>query len=459
MGLIDVTLRNYRGYAASIPLLIDHADRLRTLAILDSKRGSFHLVKRLLLLELPNLQELRIAGGNYDKDKAYAKLKPPMGRWPSIRVLRLTHLVLPVKSAIFSSLRVLDLAHLQGTPKMCTLPLDFALTALESCHGLQELKLNGVVPELVGPSEIIVPLPQLRRLEVISEVGLSARLPFPTSPLVSTMILRHVQLPLHASLKFVSKVKASTPVGYRSFIPHEDPSYIPILAHATFAHLLPNSFACSEPGGGTLEVAVEFDEENEEPWFHQDRQLRDVSFLLARAPITHLSLVSARLHSASMVTAFGTFPGLTTLEFSTIPMNDGEPEDWRFPALFSSIILPREAHVGGARAPSDESDSEEGSTARPLPLRSLRVLRFNALLWESRVLGLVFASLYARFALGAPNLSELYVAMYGRSAGGIDDTEKQEREMEMLGTLVDGPVVYEDCEPRPVFLSPDNSRQ
>ncbi|KAI1793762.1 hypothetical protein LXA43DRAFT_1000390 [Ganoderma leucocontextum] len=448
-ALVDVTLRSCQGYAAAIPLLIDHADRLRTLATLDSEHGGFHLLKRLLLLELPNLKELRIAGEEYAEDDDHVNLKPPLGHWPSIRVLRLTHLVLPVKSAIFGSLRVLDLAYMHDVPKMSTMPLDFALTVLEACHELQELKLNGVFPKLVGESEILVSLPHLRRLEVTSHIGPTPRWPFPMSSLVSNMLLRHVQLPLHAALKFVSQVKASTPVGYRSFIPPEDPSYIPILHHATFACLRHDSFLCSEPGGGTLEVTVEFDGEDE-PWFNQDRQLVDMSFLLARAPITHLSLVSARLYSESISIAFGTFSGLTTLEFSTVPTHDGEDEDWRFPALFSSLLLPREAHVRGASAPTDESDEE--FRAR-LPLRTLCVLRFNALLWESRVLGLVFACLYARFALGAPRLSELYVAMYGGEAGDIDRTEKHDEEIEMLESLVDGPVVYEDCEP-PVSLSP-----
>ncbi|KAM5545826.1 hypothetical protein V8D89_000864 [Ganoderma adspersum] len=381
-----------------------------------------------------------------------------MGLWPSIRVLRLTHLVLPAKGAIFRSLRVLDLSHMQDNPKMRTLPLDFALTVLEGCNELQELKLNSVFPELVGRADFIVPLPQLRRLEVISKVGPTTRSPFPASPLVSMMILRHVELPLHASLKFVSHVDPATAVGYRSFIPRENPSYIPILSHATFAHLRPNSFTCSEPGGGTLEVAVHFDSEDERGWFDQDRQLVDMAFLLARAPITHLSLTSARLHSDSIATAFKTFPGLATLEFATVPTSSCQPKDWRFPALFSCLVLPPEAHMRDAVVPEDETDEEYRAR---LPLRGLRVLRFNALLWEDSALQLVFASLYARLTFGLPNLAELFVAMYGREPAnedeGGDGAAKRREEMEMLESLVDGPVVCEDCEP-PAPLSSGDSR-
>ncbi|PIL34547.1 hypothetical protein GSI_03325 [Ganoderma sinense ZZ0214-1] len=382
-----------------------------------------------------------------------------MGRWPSIRVLRLTHLVIPVKSAIFSTLRVLDLSHLQDSPKMRALPLDFALNALSGCHELQELKLNSVFPELVGESDYIVPLPQLRRLEVISKVGPTTRVPFPASPLVAMMILRYVELSPHASLRFVSHVKPSTQVGYRSFIPPEDPAYIPILSHATFAHLRPNSFTCSEPGGGTLEVAVEFDHEEEEPrqWFNQDLQLIDMASLLARAPITHLALTSASLYSESIAIAFRTFPGLTTLEFSTVPSSSCRPKDWRFPALFCCLIVPPEVHIRDAVEPADETDEEYRAR---LPLRRLRVLRFNALLWESTVLTLLFGTLYARCALGAPSLAELFVAMYGRAeaaeAEDADVREKEEKAMEMLESLVDGPVVCEDCEP-PVSSSPGGS--
>ena len=214
-----------------------------------------------------------------------------------------------------------------------------------------------------------------------------------------------------------------------------------MLSHATFACLRHNSFLCSQPGGGTLEVGVEFCGEDK-PWFNQDRQLIDMSFLLARAPITRLSLVSTDLDSESMAIAFGTWPGLSTLEFSTVPTHDGKSEgDWRFPAFISPLVLPREAPEFGVGAPREESDEHHFATR--LPLKSLRVLRFNGLLRESRVPSVIWGCLYFRTALGAPRLLELRVALYGPQA---EDAAKQREAMDTLRTLVDGPVVIEGCD-------------
>lgn len=425
---LEVTLHHPRSIPRVIDALLENANRIKKLVVVQLDHRTLSLMDRLLSsTPMPALKELWINTlPHVTDDEHVPRLQPHLV--PNLHFLQATHLVFDWTSPIIPRLSSL---YLGRSPGQVYPQFQGFLRALSSCQNLRFLKIDRAYPLYYDHeySNSRVSMPNLQFLELVTEYPWEVR-----------QLLSHLHLSAGINLKVRVRIDLEgsddrfSGAGLLDVLP-QDAACLPILQSASHALIKDFDFQCWGGGGpgGHGSLSVTFEEVQADAWKYSFKDaVQQFARLLARAPLTSLTIAqewSDPMRTKDLARLLHRFPYLRALEYSGLNALETD-----LTAVLTPPPPPPPPVDGTGAVPTPGPGDPSAPAALP-HLRDLRIARVD---WTDGLLLRVLECLRARYRAGMW-FDTLWLEVRGRPR----DPQSEQAQMWALGEmqrLVRGPV-------------------